>query len=484
VTDVPITFGPWEPDRAPHMSPALSEAINILPMAGAYAPVAGVFPMAAQTLPSRVYGFFAVPLPDGTPLIYTATQSNIYRLATGTVTQVYTGSGLNVHPWRFAQFQGRTIAIHPDANPLGATPTGTFSALGGTPPRAIAVAVVGDFLVLGNLQNDGVDGYQPNRIRWSGFDNPDTWGTNVGTQADFQPMPDEGGPVIAITGGRTTGTVYQRRSISRMQYVGPPNVFNFDTVELARGAVAAGAVCKAGALDFFISDDGFYAWDGFSSSPVGAGRVNDWLKQRLDFAQLEKIISGYDPRSNCVWFGIPEVNKTLVETFLIYSLGENRFSTVNTPVEAITSSLTQAIALEDMPIPDTFGGSFDDPAYAGKVPILAAVNANHQYGTFSGQILAATISTGDFQSAAGSRSFVTGVRPIIDSVNATVAVGERNQQPGDAVLWASPTAVNNSGIAPQRKDGRYLRYQVKTPAGDNWTRASGIEVSLKQTGRR
>lgn len=484
MTDVPIAFGAWEPDRSPHMSPALAEAINVLPIAGAYTSVPGFFPIASQSLPSRAYGFFAVPLPDGSPLIYAATQSDIYRLASVS-TKVFTGSGtINVHPWQFVQYQGRTIAIHPDVKPQGATPTGMFADLGGTPPRAVAVAVVGNFLVLGNLQNDGVDGYQPNRIRWSGFDNPDTWGTNVGTQADFQPMPDEGGPVVAITGGRVNGTVYQRRSISRMQYVGPPNVFTFDTIEVQRGAISTGAVCKAGAIDFFISDDGFYGWDGYSSTPIGTGRINNWIKARLDFAQLEGIISGYDARSNCVWFGIPEVGKQVVETFLIYSIGDNKFSTVSNPAEVIGFSLTQATALEDMPTPDTFGGSFDDPAFAGKVPVLAGINMLHQYATFSGQTLPATLTTGDFQSESGARSFVTGVRPIIDSVNATVAVGERNQQPGDTIMWGPAVDTNNSGIAPQRKDGRYLRYRLQSPAGDNWTRASGLEVAFKRTGKR
>lgn len=482
MTDIPIPFGAWEPDKAAHMSSSLTEATNVLPVAGAYAPVAGLFPTPGQVLPSASRGFFAIPQPDGSPLIYAATFNNIYRIAGGSPTLAYSGGAITSSYWRFAQFQGRTIAINPFVSPLSAT-TGMFTALGGTPPRAKAVAVVGDFLVLGNLQNDGVDGFQPNRVRWSGFDNPDTWGTSVGTQADFQPMPDIGGPVVAIT-GRELGTIYQRKCISRMQYVGPPNIFNFDVAEQQRGAVAAGAVCNAGDMDFFLSDDGFFAWNGAASTPIGTDRVDRWVKSRLDSSRLDAIVSAYDPQTRCVMWGIPEIGKTTVETIVAYSIGDDRWTTINVQIEGITSSLTLATPLESMPDPDSFGGSYDDPAFAGGSPILAAIDANHQYGTFSGPILPATLATGDFQSQAGSRTLVTGVRPLVDSVGVSVAVGERNQRPSDYVAWYSPVAANAVGVSPQRVDGRELRYRVQMPAGDTWQRAVGIEVSAKASGRR
>jgi hypothetical protein len=483
MAETPIPFGPWEPDRAPFMSSALTEAVNVLPIDGAYAPVSGPMPTSLAVLPGASYGLFAIPQPDGTPLVYAATYNNLYRISTGAPTQVYSGGAISAAYWRFAQYQQRTIAINPYVNPLGATAAGSFTALGGTPPKAKAVGVVGDFLVLGNLQNDGVDGFQPNRIRWCGFDNPDTWGTNVGTQADYQPMPDQGGPVIAIT-GREYGTVYQRKIISRMTNVGPPNVFTFEVVEQQRGAISAGAVCNAGDADYFIADDGVFMWNGVGSVPIGEGRCNRWLRQRLDYSRADGIVSGYDPQANCVWWGIPEIARPNIVTILVYSIGQNQFVTVSTPVEALATSLSLPTPLESMPTPDTFGGSFDDPAYAGGAPILALIDTAHTYGTFSGQILEATLTTGDYQSQSGSRTLVTGVRPLVDSDNTTVAVGERNSAPGEPVVWYDAVPVNAIGVAPQRVDGRYIRYRVAMPVGDGWSRAVGIEPAMKTSGRR
>lgn len=484
MADVPIAFGPWEPDRAPHMSPALSEAVNVLPVAGAYAP----FPAHVETdgafLPTPARGFFAAPLADGSPIVFGATDSAIYRLRMGSTQLLYSNPGMATAPWSFAQFSGRIIAVNPGAPPLGATPGNAFTALGGSPSPAHCCAVVEkNFLVLGNLVADGVDGAVSNRVRWSGFVNPDTWGTSVGTQADFEDMPDEGGPVVAIT-GRETGTVFQRKAIVRMQYVGLPNVFAFTTVEQGRGALSAGAVCDVGNLDFFISDDGFYVWDGTGATPIGTDKVDRWFATRVNMDRLDRIVSGFDPVSRCVLWAFPQAGETYPSTMLAFSLGDGRWTQVDVAVEQIGASATLPTSLELMPTPDLAHISFDDPAYAGGVPVLAAIDSSHVYGTFTGAPLAATLVTGDWQSKTGQRSYITGVRPLIDCPGVTVATGGRDQTGAHSVSWGADTGVGVDGACPQRADGRYVRYRMTTPANEAWTRAVGIEPAMRASGRR
>jgi len=484
MADVPLQLGPWEPDRAPHMSPALTEAVNVLRVAGAYTPMPSILEETGVTLPSAARALFSVPLPNNTPLIYAATTTKIYRIDPGSTVQVYDAGSIAPDYWSFAQFAGRTIAVNLYVNPQGALPTAPFAALGGTPPRAKVCAVVdGNFLVLGNLQNDGIDGYQPNRIRWSGFGNPDTWGTSVGTQADFNQMPDEGGSVVAITGGET-GTVFQRKMITRMQYVGLPNVFTFTTVERARGAVSAGAVCSVGDLVFFYSDDGFYVWNGVNATPIGTGRVDDWFRSRLDHSRLDAIISGFDPVTRCVFWGFPELASSTIQTMIVFSLGDQQWTSVSMPIEVIAASASLPRTLESMPTPDTFGGSFDDPAFAGGVPILAGIDSSHTYGAFTGSNLASTITTGDFQVAPGARAIISSVRPIIDSPNVKVSLGLKNQTTADTPAWTPAVPINVMGIAPMRANARFVSYRMETPANDSWTRATGMEIGAKGGGWR
>jgi hypothetical protein len=481
---VAIAYGPWEPDKAPHMSPSLVEAINVLPVAGAYAPFPAFVPLAGATLPGPAKGFFAAPLADGRPIVYAATSDTIYRVNSGSLSTAYSSPGQAGANWSFAKFEGRVIAVNPYSAPLGAVPGASFVPLGGSPSPAHVCAVVEkNFLVLGNLVADGVDGAVPNRVRWSGFINPGTWGTNVGTQADFEDMPDEGGPVVAIT-GRETGTVFQRKAIVRMQYVGSPDVFAFTTVEQGRGAISTGAVVDIGNIVFFIADDGFFAWDGTTALPIGGGKVDRWFNERVDHNRLDSIVGGFDPVSRCVFWAFPEQGQSSPSMMIAYSLVDGRFSQVSVAMQQIGASATLPMTLEQMPKPDTFIGSFDDPAYAGGRPYLAGIDALGRYGTFSGLPLASTITTGDWQSSPGQRTFVQGVRPLIDCSAVTMAVGARAQEGADAVAWNSPVSLGVDGSCPQRIDARYVRYRQATPANQNWTRAVGIEPLLRASGRR
>jgi hypothetical protein len=484
MADATITYGPWEPYRAPHMSPALSEAINVLPVAGAYAPFASFTVAAGVTLPAPAMGFYAAPLADGRPIIYGATGTQIYRINNGSLTLAYSNPGQGAANWSFAKFAGRIIAVNPNVAPLGAAPGSSFVPLGGDPPPAHVVGVVEkNFLVLGNIVNDGIDGAVPNRVRWAGFNNPDTWGTDVGTQADFEDMPDEGGPVVAIT-GRETGTVFQRKAIVRMQFVGGGPVFSFTTVEQGRGPVSTGAVCNAGNLDFFIADDGFFVWDGTSAIPIGSGKVDRWFSERVDHNRLDRIVSGFDPVTRCVLWAFPEQGQLSPSMMIAFSMADQRWSQVQVAMQQIGASATLPATLESMPAPDLFDGSFDDPAYAGGRPYLAGIDSSGNYGTFSGLPLASTISTGDWQAAPGQRTFVQGVRPIIDCSGVQVSVGEREQESADAIAWAAASALGVDGTCPQRVDARYIRYRQTTPANDVWTRSVGLEPMMRASGRR
>lgn len=482
---VPITFGEWMPDMAPHMSPALAEATNVLPVAGAYAPFPGLVPLTGTTLPSAAMGFFATPQADGTAAVYAATATKIYQIISGATTVAYDAGSILARPWWFAVLNGKIITGNELVAPVSGAPTTTFTALAGAPPAAKVGAIVErNFLVLGNLTSDGIDGFQPARVRWSGFNNPGTWGTNVGTQADFEDMVDTGGPVVAIT-GRSTGTVFQRKAITRMQYVGGSVVFSFTVIELGRGPVSTGAVCDIGSMVFFRADDGFFAWDGTASTPIGTDKVDRWFAEHCESTRFDLISSAFDPVSRCVMWAFPEKGYSSNSKIIAFSLADQKWSLINFPAQKIATSISFARTLESMPTPDADALlSWDDSQFAGSLPVLSGIDGTNTYGNFTGANLPASIATGDFQAQPGQRSYVNSVRPITDAATGKIAVGEREQSGHDVVVWQPAVAQGVDGACPLRFDARYLRYRLTTDVGDDWSRAVGLEISLRGTGKR
>ncbi len=484
--DAPIAFGAWEPDRAPHVSPALVEAENVLPVAGAYAPFPAHVPLVGAVMPSYAFGFYAGPQADGSPLVYAATKTGVYRLRHGTAAQVYDAGAVVLANWWIVPFEGEVIAGSASVKPVAGEPGKAMALLSPDAPAArVAGIVERNFLVMGNLTSDGADGPAPNRVRWSGFRNARAWGTNVGTQADFEDMPDVGGPVVAIT-GRETGTVFQRNAITRMQYVGGSTIFDFTTVELGRGPISTGAVCDIGTLAFYRADDGFFAWDGTQSVPIGTGRVDCWFHETVEHTALDRIVSGYDPVSRCVLWAFPEAGQSTPTRIVAFSLAEQRWSSVSLAVQQLGSGATLPTPLEYAPPPDApETGSYDSLTYVGKRPVLVGIDGTGRYGSFTGAPLAATLTTGDWQAAPGQRAFVNGVRPLIDAAGARVAIGHRGQRPSDPIVWNPASSQGVDGLCPHRVDARYMRYRATTAAGEPWTRAVGVEVSrIKSGGRR
>lgn len=468
---------------APHQSPALVTADNVLPIAGAYAPVPAHVPI--SLLPGPAKGLFTTIQDSGEPAIYAATQDTVYSVGPSSVTSVYSAAPIIAQQWWFARIGGMVCAGCAGLPPVGGAIGSALTLLGGNPPyAAIGAAVHRDYLVLGNLQNDGVDGNVPNRVRWSGLENPNQWGTNLATGADFEDMPEGGGPVVAIT-GKSDALVFQRAAISRMAYSGNPStVFEFTVLERERGAVSTGAVCHVGDIVYYIADDGIFAHNGIESIPIGTGRVDDWLANNADPSKRDLIRSAYDPVHRCVLWAFAENGQAANSAMLCFSIAEKKFTLIRLAMQELGLSATLPASIESMPTPDTDPLSWDDGSRAGKKPVLAGVDGSNNYGTFTGSPLASTIVTGDFQSAPGQRSFISKVRPLIDSANVQVSVGAKNEATRDSIVWASSNALGVDGSCPARTDARYIRFKQTTPANDSWTRSVGLEPELQTGGQR
>ena len=482
---IPLSFGPWEPDQATLESGALTVALNVTPVAGGYGPALS-FNSTASVLETPIKGASVLANDRLEQYIYAGSDQDIYLSINGAAfSSVYTATSTSDARWQFTRFVGKAIAVHPDNVPVGGDLGGAMTALGGSPPPAVTCGVVGNFLVLGNL-DDGVDGLRANRIRWSAFRNPNGWGTNIGTQADFNDMPDEGGAVEGII-GREFGTVFQRFMISRMTYVGPPTVFQFDVVEKKRGAIAPGTIIDCGLVAAYIADDGFFLWDGTSSTPIGAQRVNEFFRKRLFPGSENKIVGTFDPLDQIVSWAYETDNTGILKERLSFSLTENRWTLSDLEAHWFMSGFDIALTLEDL---DAFGPldslpfSLDDPSLQGGRVRAVGFDIDGAYGTLTGDAMEGRIETGDWQAGPGQRAFVNSVRPLVDAGSVTCAVGSRQQALSDPIAYTPDATRVLDGRCPLRASGRYLRVRTTIAGSQTWSRCTGVEVHAAQEGMR
>lgn len=491
VEPAPVDFGEWLPDLPANNNPGAIEALNVIPSEGSYVPFPQFTSLVDGTGEVRG-GAFLFDRYGGTQL-YMATVNDInLRVGAAFATRYTTPFTLySDYLWQFVPFGKYIVALHPQLAPLVGEVGGAsaFSPLAGAPPIAAVGARVGDFLVLGDLDNeDDPDGArQPSRIRWSPQNNIEgPWISDPATQADFNDMPSEGGRVTGIT-GREYGTIFQERSISRMTYEGLPSVFSIETVEEERGAMCSGGIIDLGSLVYFIAGDGFFVWNGTNAVPIGDNKVNRYFFNKLNFGARGRIVGAYDAANKCIVWAFPSGASSVLAEAIIYSTVENRFSHVVVNVDYIINGATLDISLDALTgnLDVDFPITLDDGSFRGGKPILGGFQ-NGDYGLFSGSPMAATIDTGEFGAPNGRRVFTNNSRPIVD-VSApvvTMQVAQRDQLLGDAPVFSTATAQEITGECPILADARYMRFRANIPAGASWRHARGVEIWRKATGKR
>jgi hypothetical protein len=113
---------------------------------------------------------------------------------------------------------------------------------------------------------------------------------------------------------------------------------------------------------------------------------------------------------------------------------------------------------------------------------LGAVDENFKAAIFSGKNLEAELETKESEIFPGKRANIIGIRPIVDA-SANVIIKTRDKL-SDAVTSSLSSSMNDSGINPIRKSGRYIRANIKIPAESLWTNAQGIDLIASPGGDR
>ena len=483
-----VPFGEYRPDVADYQSQYSAFLSNALPRGDGYGPFPD-FSAYSGVLPAACRGFFKAIRQDGSVAIFAATATRLYQLNNTNFawTDVSKGgaaySALSASDnWQFAQFNNFVIAVQANVTPqlFDLTSSSAFADLGGSPPPARYISVVGRFVVLSGLLSN------PYRVQWSGLDAVTQWTSGVNS-SDFQDLPD-GGIVRGVAGGEF-GNIFQDGSIRRMTFApGSPFIFQIERIAEDRGLYAPYSLIRSGDKIFFLSANGFMtmAPSGYPA-PIGKERVDRTFLADLDKGNLQLAIGASDPRNARVIWAYKSNSGAagLFDKLLCYDYVLDRWSPVAMTGEYLGSLSQPGLTLENLDAIsssiDSFPTSFDSFA-TSVTPEIAAFNASHVLGFFRGGNLEATIDTGA-QNADGRRVFVRGFRPITDATTVFGSVLAAERWP-DAAIATQESAMDALGLCPQRVSTRYARGRIRIPAGTPWSFALGLEPDIALEGGR
>ena len=481
-----IRFANWQPDLQGLTNPGQQDIKNVIPVGGGgYSPVKGLTQISTTGLDGACIGAFAAQDITGTTNSFAGDNTKLYKLSAGVYSNVslagnYTVSG--TERWEFLQFGQNVIATQIGAAPQTYTlnSSSLFANLGGSPPQARHIAGVRDFVVLGNTTTS------PNQVAWSGFNNSAQW-TAGSNQSDTQTLQD-GGWIQRITGGQV-GWIFQERDITRMTYVGPPAIFQFDTIEDAPGLLASGALARIGDDHYYYSQRGFYHFINGQFEPIGYGKVDSWFANYLQPGTSSLITAAADPVNKVVAFSFVSTDATDAtkpDTILYYNPQSIEFTYAKIIHELVYPALSEGYTLETLsaayPNLETVPVSLDSRQWTGGSLYFGAFNTSHQLASFSGSNLAALMESSDQELVPGKRSIITDVEPFCDTSAATVIVRSRERF-ADTTVDTTAAAMQANGHCPLlSSEGRWHRIQLDIPAATTWTYATGLSVDAQGAG--
>lgn len=492
-----VAFGEWLPDQPELNNPGAITMTNVVPRTvNSYEP-ARALSAVTSALADRCQGAIYARESDGSVAGYAGDTSALYvQSAASWVDSSKSGGYATAvdERWAFTVFGENLLATN-FADPIQVFSATAFNDLSPDAPKARYVARVEDFVMVANT-NDSVSGNTPQRVWWPAIDDPTNWPvpgslSAAALQSDYQDLLGEGGWNQGIVGGLSTADVaiFQERCIWRGMYIGPPLIFSFHVVESARGTPAPGSIVSVGPVVYFLSDDGFYAFDGARSVGIGDGKVDRTFWAEVDQSYLYRITAAADPLNKIIYWAYPgpQNESGLPNRIMVFHYGIGRWAKLEQTVEQMVQALTLGYTLEEL---DAFGTletlpfSLDSRAWTGGRLNLAAFDSTHSLALFSGETLAAAMDTAEAQLNAKGSTHVSRAWPLVDSAEAQMSLGRRDRL-ADTVTWTPPVAITSTtGSCPLRSTGRYHRARVSIPAGSLWANAQGVDFEARGAGRR
>jgi hypothetical protein len=486
-----INFSDWTPDDADLGSSGAVVVKNALPGRTGYKPFSSLSVITDAVL-SRPLGAIEAFDIDDDSYQYVGIASKIYELDNNLSWTDVTNSGgayttAAGEAWEFVRWENKVLGVNFTDNPQQITMGGANFTDLSTDYRARHIAVVRDFVVVGNTY-DSSDGNRPNRVRWSGIGDETTWTVSASTLADFRDLPT-GGPIQKILGGEV-GIIVSQRGVSRMTFIGAPVVFQIDEVLPEIGAICPGCVTQLGDNVYFISEQGFVelVGGGTGVNYIGAGKVDQFFFGDIDPEFLSRMSCVADPTGNRIIWAYPGADSIggRPNKLIIYDRTFLKWSLIEEEVELLLRSKGIPLTLDELDSIgytniDTMDVSLDSAMFKQSASQLSAFDEEFKLGFFRGLYKTATIETSESEIFPGNNAQVNAFRPLVDLGTVTAQVGRRDRL-SDPVTWGASLSQSASGKFNVRSNARYHRFRL-TISGSDWVDALGVQIDPQDVRR-
>lgn len=392
----------------------------------------GVMLNCSAILPG-LHGFYSAPTPatSGTTAALAAAcrgaalatkLDETTRLFAGTSTKLYETSGAgwvdrtravggnyalgSTDRWRFAQYGDVSLAVN-KADILQSSSSGAFANAAANAPKASIVEVVGQFVFLFNVNDQGSIGpYGDTLHRWWCSKKGDytDWTPAVATECTTGTLTSTPGKIRAGKRFGENVVAYKLQSMYLGVYVGPPAVWDFRLIPGNVGALCQEVVVNVGSPSvpqhLFMGDDDFYSYDGSRPVSIAENWVTNTVFSELNRNYSESCLALRDSNENITYFFYPSGASIVPDKCVVYNERTKKWGRDDRSVEAVVEYISAGTIYDDVGTGYSTYDSFPDVSYdslftAAAYPRPAIFDTSHFLKTLSGAPGAWSFTTGD-----------------------------------------------------------------------------------------
>lgn len=462
-----IRFSDFAPD-AESITPGVVLACgNVYPTFKGYRSYPSMTPISTDPLESAALGAFTAELGSNNIVIVAGTVDQLFLYDGGSWDdQGLTLTSITDGRWRFDQYGGLIIGVNGEDPPQAYNGTGTFAALGGSPPVASIVQASNYSLFLIEAASN---------TWWSSL-SATIWTPSIATQTVTDDLDETTGPITAAHRLRAGMVLYKTKAIHFGQFEGPPVFWNFQLVSSQVGAPCQEAVANMGDIHMWPGPDDFYSFDGYSLGRI-PNSLKEWFFDNLNGIYAAKIAARWDQKRSLVFWHFPSRVANPAGSLNAWialntrtgkwscSLGETENSEpIDIPIYAAiqTGALTYDILTTLYPTYGDFDGTVYGDFQSHSIENSGAIRASdHHLCLYTGAPAPATITTHDFGDYENMYE-VSNVKPrfaIYPEDGASLTPLNQNR-PGETPVAGLSTDLSWDGRFNVRNTARLQRFQI------------------------
>ncbi|NBW13796.1 MAG: hypothetical protein EBR82_37925, partial [Caulobacteraceae bacterium] len=198
------------------------------------------------------------------------------------------------------------------------TPT-KAAVISGAPTGNSACVVTPEFFLMAL----GAGG-DPRKVQWSDQAAETTWTPSSTNQAGSYTIQSPG---RLMCGKKTRGQtlIFTDTDVHVARYIGLPFVYSIERVGESCGIISRGAVVASDTRAIWMSQAGFFAWDGGAVIPLDCD-IYDAIFGGLNFTQRSKITAMLNSQFSEAWFMFPSAASTENDKVAVYNYDENTWA--------------------------------------------------------------------------------------------------------------------------------------------------------------